>query len=243
MADHAGDHLDYWVAAPAAYAHALYPLRRWPNLKMATTHGMIWLRGLSEADIESVSVLSIPLINRYYLEGAYLYPVGKSLPALVAPSLLWTDLKRGLQIKLPKENFNYFGVAQTHRISLIPSKVQRATTASIINLALLGAYLHTAPRVRVASLQWTVLDGERAMIVGSPLLPIQGQDYYHQACFLIPTGYKLRYERMASIYQAALGDGHEYWYILSESSDLSKLRKADFNSLSKGSFVNTSKLR
>ena len=243
MADHAGDHLDYWVATPAAYAHALYPLRKWPNLKMATTDGMIWLRGLSRANVESVNVLSIPMIDRYYLVDANLYPIGKSLPALVVPNLLWTDLRRGLQIKLPKENFNYFGVAQTHPISLVPSDVQRATTASVVDLVILGAYLHTAPRVRVASLQWTVLEGKYAMIMGTPLLPIQGQDYYHQACFLIPIGYKLRYERMAGIYQAALGDGHEYWYILSESSDLSKLRKADFNSLSKGSFVNTSKLR
>ena len=242
MADHAGDHLDYWVAVPAEYARALYPLRKWSNVKMATADRVIWLRGLSRADVESVSVLGIPMIDRYYLVGAYLYPFGKSLPALIAPSLLWTDLRRGLQIELPKENFNYFGVPQTHQIALLPSDVQRATTASVVDLAVLGAYLHTAPRVRVAALQWTVLAGERAMIMGTPLLPVQGQDYYHRACFLIPVGYELQYERMAGVYQDALGDSHAYWYILNESGNLAKIRKADFTSLSKGSFVNTKQL-
>lgn len=240
MADHAGDNVEYWAAIPARYTQALYHLRSWPDLKMATADGLIWLRGFSQADVDSVSVLSIPMLKRYYLVEARLYPIGKSLPIMVAPSLLWTDLRRGLKVRLPEENFNYFGVARTHGIALVPSEIQRAVTATIVDLATLGKYLHDAPRVRVASLRWTVLEGKRALIMGTPLLPIQGQDYYRQACFLIPAGWKLQYECMADVYQEALGDSHEYWYILNEYSDLSKLRKANFNYLSKGSFVNTS---
>jgi hypothetical protein len=239
MANHAGDNVEYWGSVPARFAHALYPLRKWPDLKMATVDGLVWLRGFSPAEVESVSVLSIPMLERYYLVEARLYPIGKSLPALIAPSLLWTDLRRGLKVRLPEENFNYFGVARTHHVSLVPSEVQREVTATIVDLLALGKYLHDAPRVRVASLRWTVLGENRALIMGTPLLPIQGQDYYSQACFLIPAGWKMQYERMAAVYQQALGDSHEYWYILNENNDLSKLRKADFNHLSKGAFVNT----
>ena len=239
MADHAGDHVAYWVTAPTSHARALYPLRKWPHLKMATADGLFWLRGFTREDLESASVLSIPNLKRYYSVEARLYPIGKSLPTMVEPSLLWTDLRRGLKITLPKENFNFFGVAQTHRISLVPSEDQRATTATIVDLPTLGAYLHTAPRVRVASLTWTVLEGGRALIRGTPLLPVKGQDYYRQACFLVPAGWKLRYECMAGTYREALGDSHDYWYLLNENGDLCKLRKADFNRLSKGSFVNT----
>lgn len=240
MADDAGNHVAYWVAAPAAYTDALYPLRSWPNLKMATADGLIWLRGFSREDLESVGVLRIPMVERYYLVDTHLYPLGKSLPARVAPTLLWTDLRRGLKITLPRENFNYFGVAGDHHISLIPSEAQRPSTATIVDLATLGSYLYAAPRVRTALLRWTVLEGGRALIMGTPLLPIQGQDYYRQAGFLIPAGWKLKHEGMADTYQEALGDSHEYWYVLNENSELTKLRKDDFNHLSKGSFVRTS---
>ena len=239
MEDHAGDNVEYWAVVPSRYAHALYPLRKWPRLKMANAEGVIWIRGFTPEEVESVSVLSIPMLERYYLKEARLYPIGKFLPAMVVPSLLWTDLRRGLKVRLPGENFNYFGVAQTHRISLVPSGVRRAITATIVDLSALGKYLHVAPHVRVAPLRWTVLEGKRALIMGTPLLPIRGQDYYRHACFLIPAGWKLRYERMAAVYQQALGDSHEYWYFLNENSDLSKLSKTNFNNLSKGSFVNT----
>ena len=239
MEDDAGDNLEYWAAVPARFAHALYPLRKWLNLRMATTDGLIWLRGFSRAEMESVSVRSIPLLERYYLLEARLYPVGKYLPALVEPSLLWTDLRRGLKVRLPAENFNYFGVDQKHGISLVPSETQRVVSVSIVDLRALGKYLHDAPQVRVAPLRWTVLGGERALIMGTPLLPVRSQDYYRQAGFLIPAGWQLRYERMADVYREALKDSHDYWYVLKENNDINKLRKADLKPLSKGSFVNT----
>ncbi|NJC27103.1 hypothetical protein [Neolewinella antarctica] len=242
MADHAGDHVEYWVAAPARYVQSLYALRKWPGLKMATADGLIWLRGFSREGVESVNVVSIPLLKRYYLLETRLYPLGKSLPALVEPSLLWTDPQRGLKITLPEENFNYFGVARAHRLSLVPSEIQRAVTATVVSLPTLGEYLYDAPRVRLAPLRWTVLEGERALLIGTPLLPIRGQDYYIRACFLIPAGWALRFASMANSYQEALGDGHEYWYILNEKGERYKLRRSDFNHLSKGSFVNTKQL-
>ncbi len=242
MASDAANSVEYWASIPARYAPALYTLRKWPQLKMATEEELIWLRGFSEADVASTEVLSIPLLERYYLKEMHLYPIGKFLPVRVEPGLLWTDLRRGLKISLPKENFNYFGVAGEHRISLVRSEVQRATTATIIDLTSLGKYLHTAPWVRVAPLQWTIIEGKQALIIGTPLLPIRGDDYYQKGCFLLPTGWKLRYERMVDVYQKALADSRDYWYILGERGILSKLRKADLNHLSKGSFINSGQL-
>ncbi|MEO0734994.1 MAG: hypothetical protein AAFZ52_19305 [Bacteroidota bacterium] len=239
MADHARDHLAYWAAVPDRYADALYPLRQWPHLKMATEGGLIWLRDFTREDIESASVRRIPLLQRYYLQDARLYPVGNSLPVMVAPNLLWTDLRRGLKVRLPKENFNYFGVEHTHQLSLVHCAIPREVTATIVELVALGEYLYDAPSVRVAPLQWTILGIEHALILGTPLLPIRGQDYYQQAGFLIPAGWQLRYQTMASVYRDALADSSAYWYLLDENSQLSKVSKADFNHLSKGSFVNT----
>ena len=78
-----------------------------------------------------------------------------------------------------------------------------------------------------------------AIIMGTPLLPIIGQDFYQNDCFLLPAGWKWEYENMLAAYKNALGESLDYWYLLDEEGHVSKLRKSDFNQLSKGSFVKT----
>ena len=204
------------------------------------TNGLLWLRGLTADDVESPDILSLPGAQRYYLRDAQLYPVGKQLPARVAPTLLWTDLVRGLKVELPAENFNYFGVRGEHAIELVASSTPVAVTATVIDLKTLGAYLHDAPRVRLAPLRWTVLtEADAALIVGTPLLPLPGRDYYQRGRFLLPAGYDFRYPALVNVYAAALEDGHAYWFLLDVDGGITKVSKADFNELNKGSFRST----
>lgn len=231
--------LEYWLSVPQQFRQALYKLRKWPELKLATEGNLIWIQGFSEAEIESASTLEIPLIERYYLREARLYPVGKSLPARVAPSLLWTPLERGLKVSLPPENFNYFGLRQSHRIVLVPSAEERQITATIVSLAALGTYLYAAPRVRTERLSWSVLGHYRAIVLGTPLLPVRGQDFYQIGSFLIPAGWAFQYPAMASVYERALGGSGEFWFLVNEENETSKIRKSAFNQLSKGSFIST----
>ena len=240
MADHAGDDvIAYWVSVPERYKAALYSLRKWPQLKMATDKGLIWLKGLLQSDMESPDLLRIPMLERYCLKNTRLYPLGKQLPKMVAPTLLWSDLQRGLRVELPAENFNYFGVDQTHRLELVASTTPKPVTASIINLKLLETYLYDAPQVRVAGLRWLLLGTTEALVVGTPLLPVPGRDYYQMGCFLIPAGFAFRYANLVSTYERGLSDARSYLYLVNEDGGFSKVRRADFNYLSKGSFAGT----
>jgi len=204
---------------------------------MAKDEALIWIRGLTRNEIESESVLKIPLIQRYFLEGAQLVPFGKSLPVMVEPNLLWTPIQRGLKIQLPKENFNFFGLDQTFKISLVPSQENKLIDATIIDLSILGKYLETAPRIRLKNLRWTIIENKSALVLGRPLLPVIGQDYYQLSCFLIPAGWKLEYEKFSKVFKKALGESIEFWYLIHANNEIFKLSKAKFNSLSKGSFI------
>ena len=240
MAEYAGNNVsEYWASVPRRYEAALYRLRKWPRLKMATDRGLIWLTGFLEADMEAVTLLQIPMLERYTLRETHLYPIGKQLPKMVAPTLLWTNLQRGLRLELPPENFNYFGLQQTHRLELVPSADQQPITAVIIDLTLLQVYLHDAPGVRVAGLRWLVLSDAEALVVGTPLLPLPGRDYYQVGCFLVPAGYAFRYSTLVSTYEQALPEARSHLYLIDEDGKLSKVRRADFNYLSKGSLAGT----
>ena len=239
MANDAGNKLEYWLFLSIAHKAVIYKFRKWSNLKMAIDKDWIWIRGFTLADIESTSVLSIPSIKRYYLKGTHLVPYGKTLPAMIEPNLLWSPIYRGLKISLPKENFNYFGIDQTYKISLVPSEEIKPINATLIDLNILETYMHSASNIRLKNLQWTILNEDKALIIGTPILPIQGQDFYQYACFLLPAGWRLKYDNMASVYKEALGESIEFWYVVNENSQISKLRKTDFNQLSKGSFLKT----
>ena len=239
MEDNSGINIEYWLSVPSQHKKAIYQLRKWSHLKTATDDKLIWIRGLTQTEIQSESVLKIPFIERYYLKGVQLIPYGKSLPALVEPSLLWSPIQRGLKIQLPSENFNFFGIDQTTKITIVPSKENRIINATIVDLKTLEKYLDTAPKIRLKNLSWTIIENKRAVILGTPLLPIQGQDLYQISCFLIPGGWKLEYENFANVFKKALGESIEYLYLIDENNKIFKLSKKDFSSLSKGSVVNT----
>lgn len=239
MENDAGVKLEYWLSVPLVHVEATYTLRKWIHVKVASEKGVIWFRGLDSTEINSDDVLQIPSIKRYFLKGAQLIPFGKSLPDMVEPSLLWSPILRALKVTLPKENFNFFGVKQTFKIKLVSSDMHRATNATQVDLKTLEDYLKDAPRVRLNKLKWTILEEGKALVIGRPILPISGDDMYIHGAFIIPSGYRLEYDSLTEIYNHALVDGSESWYMITQSNMVYRLAKKDFNQLSKGSFCNT----
>jgi len=237
MADDFGVNIEYLLSIPSIHIKAIYKLRKWTHLKIAKDETTIWIRGFTQHEIESESVLKIPFIKRYFLKGAQLVPYGRALPEMVEPNLLWSNIQRGLKIHLPKENFNFFGLEQNYKIKLVPSNENKAIDATIVDLISLKKYIETAPKIRLKNLKWTIIEHKSALIIGSPLLPIRGQDYYQLSSFLIPAGWKLEHENFSKVFKEALGESAEYWYMINENSEISKLSKIAFNSLSKGSFI------
>ncbi len=235
MADDVADHIEYWFSADRTYEKSLYALRNWDHLKMAEQNDRIWIKGLSATDIESAKVLSIPSINRYYLKGSKLIPHGKKLPAMVEPSLLWTPIARALKIHLPKENFNYFGLQQLYTVQLKPSDVERPTDVVIVSLDKLRSYVNSTYNFRLSGLRWTLLNGDKAIIIGRPNLSIPGQDYYMNRSFIVPAGWIFEFENLVETIESSLGEAVEYYYLVSDDGKISKLRRTDFNNLNKGS--------
>ena len=241
MANDAGNNIEFWISVPANHKGAIYELRQWSYLKIAQDQSLIWIRGFNQGDIESSAVLKIPSINRFYLSGTNLVPYGKNLSALVEPNLLWSPIQRGLKISLPKENFNYFGLNQTYQIALTPTDEVKPINAIIVKLKTLANYIDSAPNIRLINLKWTIISDSETLILGTPLLPIKSKDLYQNNSFLIPAGWKLKHDNMIKIHTKALGEAMDYFYLINKKHKITKIRKSDFNQLSKGSFAKTIK--
>jgi len=239
MENHAGNNVEYWLSVDKNHKDAIYNIRKWTHLKMAIEDHLIWVRGFTDKEINSTTVLKIPFISRYYLKDTHLVPYGKVLPTMIEPSLLWSPITRGLKVTLPRENFNYFGLDQTFQISLVTTNIVKPISATVVEMKGLANYLQTAFKVRTQNLTWTILNDNNALIIGTPILPINGQDFYQSGCFLLPAGWKLEYDNLITTYTNALEDSVEFWYLVDEKSKIFKLKKSDFNQLNKGSFIKT----
>lgn len=229
--------IEYWVSINKVYLDSVYNLRKYSNIKIAFDSDVIWLRGLTKTNIESLSILKIPSVKRFYSKDVHLIEYGKSLPFMIEPTFLWTPIQRGLKIQIPKENFNYFGINSSFNIMIEPSSFPQKITASIVNMDRLEKYLNSSLNYRTKTITWTILNNNSALLLGTPLIPIPGKDFYQADPFLIPAGKKLKYKTLLNVYRKALKDPLDFWYLIEEDSEIKKIRKNDFNPLNKGSFI------
>ena len=204
MERHVENGVEYFLSVDQSLMRSLYILRSWPHLRMAVDHDRIWMRGFSEIEIESVRVLSLPSASRYYLIDSKLYLVASRLPSLEEPDFNWIPIQKGLTVDLPKQNFNYFGMNHRHSISLIPTTEEQTVNVLICSTEILYSYVSTAPKVRLQSMKWTLYGAHSAIVIGTPILPIQSEDYWTSACFILPAGYKIKYENMINLYESTL---------------------------------------
>lgn len=237
MENNAGLRLEYWISVDPLHQKSLFDLRKWSHLKIAYEEDLIWIRGFTNNEISSVKVLKIPSAKKYYIKNTQLYLLGNRLPNMVEPSLLWTDIQRGLTLSLPTQNFNYFGLEQKYSIAIVPTEITYKINVSLVKLEALYAFVKSAAQIRMSPLLWTIIDDTQAMIIGDPLLPMNGEDYYCHGCFIIPGGWKLKYENMLDIYGASLSNSSSYWFVINEKNKIQKIKKSKFVNLNKASVV------
>lgn len=181
--------MSYYLKTAVQHKDNLGGIRHWSNPKVGFDGNTIWIKDLDYAQINSVDVKSIPYCELFEEKNGKLHRLGSSLPSMNAPSCLWTPMDRGLPVELPTYNNNFFETEQKIEIKLVQSEMEREAFGMLVSLKTLGEYLESAPHVRTQKLQWMIVDDNKALIVGTPLLPLRGTAYWRIQRFLIPTGF------------------------------------------------------
>lgn len=179
-------------------------IRHWKQLKIGYESNWIWIKELTEEQLESVAIKRIPNQVAYYENGAKLSLKGNLLPECSIPNVLWTPIQRALPLQLPLLNHNYFGTSEKIKLQLVSSPKEQEAYALLSNLEDLGEFIETSAAIRLKTLKWTLV-GQQALILGAPMLPIQGLAYWRWKQFLIPAGYDFNYPSLAeSLHQSIL---------------------------------------
>lgn len=224
--------LVYFLKIAKAYKNQLGSLRHWGNLKMAIDKEFIWLKDFTEEQIHSIAVKQLPFKELFYVKEQKLFPLGNQLPIGKAPSFLWTPIEKALKVELPLPNPNFFGLEENIEIQIIPSSKERKGIALLISLEDLKNYIETAPSIRLKNLSWIIIEEDKALVIGTPLLPLPGQVFWKDNKFLIPLGFHFDLPILSQFINKKINPEYSNWVLWNKDGSYSLLAQDLFVPLS-----------
>ncbi|WP_207536448.1 hypothetical protein [Desertivirga arenae] len=236
MAEDLTNAITFYLSVDDIQRDDLGAIRHWNNLMIGFCESLIWLKGFTSDQVNSVEVKSIPDKKLYYEKGGKLFFKDSLLPERNLPSMLWSPIERGLPVKLPSLNHNYFGLEEKLKISLEPTLIEREAYAMIVPLNILESYLSTAPAIRLSNISWAIIRPNFAFLLGKPLLPLAAKVYWQHQDFIIPAGYELYPPLLSDDLSYILNAKGTNWIIWNEDSSYFVIRKNQLSALSLGSF-------
>ncbi|PIF30643.1 hypothetical protein CLU81_1083 [Flavobacterium sp. 9] len=226
----------YFLEIKKEHKDFLGSIRHWDNLKIAFEADVVWVKDFLQEQINAPEIQQIPYKKVYELKENLLFEYGNLLPSKKLPSgLLWTPILRALPVSLSKFNHNFFGIDHQLQITIKASEEVKEACALLVDYDELKLYIETAPRYRLESLQWIVID-KSALIIGNPLLPIKGKTYWLADNFLLPTGYNFEWFALAKTFQEKLNPSGENLILWNTDNSYSSIPKIKIRPLSISSF-------
>ena len=176
----------------AAYRAALGAVRDQPGWLAATdAAGALWLRGPVAAGPLPLALRQLPARAAYQADAqGRLFPQGARTPTGRLPALGWQPLAEFLPLEMPTAALPGQPPAPLP-VQLVPARQLRPGTALLTTLAAWVAYAETAPMARLAALRFTASERGQVLLVGTPLPPLPGQEYWQTESLLLPAGREL----------------------------------------------------
>ncbi len=179
-----------WIFVLAASdAETLGTVRCVPGIQAALAGEKVWVRGLPAAEKLETSLRQLPVQQTYVLDNGYLFPEGKLTPvAQLDPALHWQPLTTFIPVEFPVSLLPA-QLGEKHPIRLRASTQHREGYALQTDLQTWHTYAHTAPQIRLDQVTFAVAEDNQVLILGTPLLPLPGQEYWKHHHLLIPSGF------------------------------------------------------
>ncbi len=236
MANNVDNNVTYYLSIDSNNKSFLNSIRHWQNLMLAYDLAIIWVKDFSYAQLESLEVKSIPFKTIYYAKDGKLYLLNSLLPNNIIPSLLWSPINRALPIQLPSFNHNYFGINEQIDIKLVATEIEKNPFAIIVTLSDVEKYIYKAAAIRLQKIKWCILNNNKVLLIGLPLLPIRGLAYWQSNSSLLPLGFDFELFILINFYNNLLNSDNENWIIWNTDGSYFLVEKATLQNLSNSSF-------
>jgi len=160
------------------------------------------------------------------------------LPETKLPSmLLWSPIEKAFLLETPKINHNFFGIHDRIKPRIIASREEQKTVAVLASINInTKETIKNSASYRLKDITYTIIDTHKILIIGTPLLPIQGESYWLDNNFLFPNGFNLEYPILSASIQKQLNPLDLYYVLWNKNGSYSLILKTDCLPLSISSF-------
>ena len=160
------------------------------DLEAARTDRTVWIRPTRSAILDADALRErLPSATLFHLKSRRLIPLGAELPVATLPELDWRPLAELLPVSPPIPR-PVAASPPAAAVTLVPSLQPLEPDGLLTTIAALAELLETAIATPYEAVRFAA-DGETAIVVGSPLPPVEGTRLVIVDGLAIPAGFRL----------------------------------------------------
>jgi hypothetical protein len=185
---------------------SLGTIRCMDGLRAADDGGHIWLRGIGGLESMDIALKQLPVKSTFLTnEKNLLFIPGASTPVDALKELLWLPVSEFITVESPVAAFPG-KTSDKINIKLATCGKERVGKALLTSLANWKRYAETAPESRLQALAFAVSENSEVLIMGYPLAPLPGKEYWDAGDILIPAGYDFELSMMPAFISKRLNE-------------------------------------
>lgn len=209
-------------------ADALAAVRCIDGLQAAVQDQYIWLSGISSLAEMDSRLKQLPVKSTFIVdEQDHLFLPGGLTPVDKLKSLQWLPLNEFIKVDMPVAALPGKTSGQV-AIRLIVSDQEKAGEAIITTLNIWKVYAETAPAVRLQAIQFAVSESGAVLIIGSPLPPLPGKEYWMDEGILLPCGYEFEIPLAATFVKNRMNKNNDTVIVFDTAGNWLQIDKAFF---------------
>ena len=211
----------------------LAAVRCWPGMDAAETETEVWLRcPMRHADMDQ-ALRALPAMYSYRQDAqGLLFPLGGSTPVAKMPALDWLPMKQFIPIELPGAAWPA-QLKQQYVLKLSPSVEYHPGAALKVKLTDWQAYAETAPEIRLSALRFALSAAGDVLVMGEPLPPMPGVEYWLRDSILLPAAYDLEWPLLAELFNQRENSKGDCFLLFEKDGNWQKIEKRCFTQASR----------
>ncbi|WP_373550305.1 hypothetical protein [Haliscomenobacter sp.] len=206
----------------------LAAVRCWPGLYAAETETEVWLRcPLLHADLDQ-PLRALPAMHTYRQDAqGLLFPLSGSTPVSKLPALDWLPMQQFIPIELPGSALPA-QLTQQYALRLLPSMEYHSGAALKLKLDDWQTYADTAPEIRLSALRFALSAAGDVLVMGEPLPPLPGEEYWLRESILLPAAYDLEWPLLAQLFNQQENSKGMHFLLFEKDGNWQKIEKQCF---------------
>ena len=207
---------------------ALGSIRSINGIQAAIDNEILWIRVPFKIYQDEISIKQLPVENSFMLDGeGRLFHLGGLTPVDKLKELEWQPLISLIRVELPVSLLPG-KVDQKISINIISSENAQPGAALLTSLAVWKNYAETASSVRLNCLRFAVSEKNEVLIVGNPLPPLPGTEYWMSNDNLVPCGYDFEYGLESALIKEQYNPGKEALLLFNNKGESQLISKTFF---------------